>query len=60
MMEEIIPEIVSTDQDGYKGVAYGKLTPVLVKAIQEQQAKIEALEKLARQSQRQCRVVGKG
>lgn len=44
-MEEIVPEIVSTDPEGYKGIAYAKLTPILVKAIQEQQEYIELLEK---------------
>jgi hypothetical protein len=40
-MEEIIPEIVSTDANGYKGIAYAKLTPILVEAIKEQQRLIE-------------------
>ena len=43
-VEEIVPEIVSTDQEGYKGIAYAKLTPILVKAIQEQQELIEELK----------------
>ena len=42
-MEQIIPEVVS-GEDGSKGLAYGHLVPVLVKAIQEQQVLIEALQ----------------
>jgi len=41
-MEQIIPEVVS-GEDGSKGLAYGHLVPVLVKAIQEQQTLIESL-----------------
>jgi hypothetical protein len=32
-VENIIPEIVTTDNKGYKGISYEKLTPVLVEAI---------------------------
>ncbi len=42
-MEEIIPEVVS-GEEGDKGIAYGLLTSVVVKAMQEQQAEIEALK----------------
>ena len=45
---EIIPEVVSkpeNEQDGLWGLAYDKLVPVLVKAIQEQQSQIEMLKK---------------
>ncbi|MFH0845893.1 MAG: tail fiber domain-containing protein [Patescibacteria group bacterium] len=34
-VEKVYPELVSTDQDGYKSVQYGKMTAVLVGAIQE-------------------------
>lgn len=40
-----LPELVHTYEDGYLGVDYAKLSPVLVKAIQEQQAQMEALAK---------------
>jgi hypothetical protein len=43
-LEKVVPEAVSGD-DGSKGVAYGNLTAVLAKAIQEQQAEIESLKK---------------
>ncbi|MEO0583624.1 MAG: tail fiber domain-containing protein [Bacteroidota bacterium] len=49
-IEKIVPEVVS-GEEGNKGVAYGLLTSVLVRAVQEQQeiieaqaARIEALE----------------
>jgi hypothetical protein len=40
-MEKVIPELVSTDNRGYKSIAYGDLTIVLTKAVQEQQKEIE-------------------
>ena len=42
-VEKIIPEVVS-GEEGHKGISYGGLTPVLVKAIQEQQNQIEELK----------------
>jgi len=39
-MEKQYPEIVHTDDDGYKSIDYGKFTPVLVEAIKEQQSMI--------------------
>ncbi len=44
-IEKIFPELVLTDNDGYKSVDYVKITPILVKAVQEQQSEIEALKK---------------
>ena len=43
-VEEVIPEIVSTSTDGLKGIAYAKLTPILVEAIKAQQEMIEELK----------------
>ena len=43
-VEKVIPELVSTDNEGYKAVSYEKLTAVLVEAIKEQQKKIAELE----------------
>jgi len=34
-VEEIIPEIVDTDEDGYKGLEYTKLAPILIQALKE-------------------------
>ncbi|MFZ5438347.1 MAG: beta strand repeat-containing protein, partial [Patescibacteria group bacterium] len=36
-LEQYFPELVSTDNDGYKSVAYNKMTAILVEAIKEQQ-----------------------
>lgn len=44
-LEEIFPEMVFTDEKGYKSVDYAKLTPVLVEAMKEQQKMIEELRK---------------
>ena len=41
---KIVPEVVTTDNNGYKGISYEKLTPVLVSAIQEQQKQINDLK----------------
>lgn len=43
-VEALFPEIVLTGEDGYKSVDYGKLTPILLEAIKEQQAIIEAMQ----------------
>lgn len=39
-VEKILPELVKTNDDGYKAVAYEKLGAVLIGAIQEQQGLI--------------------
>jgi hypothetical protein len=44
-MEKIFPEVVSTDSKGYKSIDYGKLTPVLVEAMKEQQKEINDLKR---------------
>ncbi len=43
-VEQILPELVTTDESGYKTVDYVSLTAVLVEAIKEQQETIESLE----------------
>jgi len=43
---DIVPEVVSEDNDGYLNVDYSKLTPVLVEAIKEQQEQIEKQQEL--------------
>ncbi len=42
-VEKVLPELVSTDSDGYKSIAYGKLTAVLVEAVKEQQRLIKQM-----------------
>lgn len=44
-IEQILPEVVFTDNNGYKAVDYAKLTPILVEAIKEQQQTIDDLQK---------------
>ena len=48
-VNEVFPELVDIDDDGYYSVTYSKLTPILVEALKEQQVIIhrqqEALEK---------------
>ncbi|MCB0754835.1 MAG: tail fiber domain-containing protein [Flavobacteriales bacterium] len=44
-LEQIYPELVSTDSEGYKSVQYSHLVPVLIEAIKEQQKTIGSLEK---------------
>jgi hypothetical protein len=43
-VEAIFPQVIDTNKDGYLGVRYTELVPVLVKAIQELKAEIEILK----------------
>ena len=43
-LEAIYPELVITNDKGYKMVDYSKLTPVLLQAVKEQQQQIDALQ----------------
>lgn len=50
-VEQIIPEVVAENPDGYKGVQYGNLVGLLIEAIKEQQQQIDELkEKLNERS----------
>ncbi|MFZ1528076.1 MAG: tail fiber domain-containing protein [Ferruginibacter sp.] len=44
-VEKVIPEAVN-EKDGYKGVDYAKLVPLLIESIKEQQKQIEELKKM--------------
>jgi len=44
-LENVVPEVVVTGSDGYKAVAYDKITAVLTEAIKEQQKQIESQQK---------------
>ena len=48
-VEAQFPQLISTDKNGIKSVAYGHLVPVLIEAIKEQQAQIDELKKLIEQ-----------
>jgi len=43
-VEKIVPEVVTTDNAGYKGMSYERITPILTGAIQEQQRQIAVLK----------------
>jgi hypothetical protein len=43
-IEEILPQAVSTDENGYKSVDYSKLTAWLIQVNKEQQAQIKKLK----------------
>ena len=43
-VEEVIPEIVETRENGYKAVKYEKIVALLIEGIKEQQQTIEKLE----------------
>lgn len=42
-LEKVFPEMVFTDNTGYKSVDYSRLTPILVETIKEQQKEIKEL-----------------
>ena len=42
-LEKAIPELVKTDNNGYKSIVYQKLTAVLIEAVKEQQQEINNL-----------------
>jgi hypothetical protein len=44
-IESVLPEVVSTKFNGYKGVKYEKIVPLLIEAIKELSAQIEELRK---------------
>jgi hypothetical protein len=44
-IEQVLPELVHQDDNGYKNVEYSKLTALLIEAVKEQQLKIEELNK---------------
>ncbi|MCK9432474.1 MAG: tail fiber domain-containing protein [Candidatus Omnitrophica bacterium] len=43
-MENEFPELVMTDKEGYKSIAYDKFTAVLLEAVKEQEKKINSLQ----------------
>jgi hypothetical protein len=53
-VEKVLPEIVSTDADGYKSVEYGKMNALLLQALKEQQQQIvELCKKVEQLSEKQ-------
>jgi hypothetical protein len=47
-IETVLPEVVLTDNEGYKSVAYGNIAGILIEAIKELSEKVKILE------QKQC------
>jgi hypothetical protein len=45
-VQQVYPELVHQNANGYLGVDYQSLIPLLLKAIQEQQAQIDSLKVL--------------
>jgi hypothetical protein len=43
-IEDILPEVVTTRDSGYKAVKYEKIVPLLIQAIKEQQEQIKELQ----------------
>ena len=43
-VEAVVPEIVNTNDDGYKSVSYDKLVPLLIQAVKELSEKVKKLE----------------
>lgn len=43
-IEKVLPEVVTTRDNGYKAVKYEKIVPLLIEAIKEQQRQIEELK----------------
>ncbi|MBR5167409.1 MAG: tail fiber domain-containing protein [Salinivirgaceae bacterium] len=52
-IEEVLPELVVTDNEGFKSVKYENLTPVLIEAMKEQQAIIDAQNQKIESQQQQ-------
>jgi hypothetical protein len=44
-VEKILPQVVHTDDQGFKSVAYGNVVALLTEAIKDQQAQINELKK---------------
>ncbi len=47
-VEKIFPELVKTDDKGYKAVSYEKLTVILLESLKEQQKQIDELKALVK------------
>jgi hypothetical protein len=43
-IEEVLPEVVTTRDNGYKAVKYEKIVPLLIEAIKEQSKQINELK----------------
>ena len=48
-LEKVYPELIRTDEQGYKSVTYATMTPILLEAIKELNRKVEQLEEKNKQ-----------
>jgi hypothetical protein len=53
-MEKEFPELVMTDKEGYKSIAYDKFTAVLLEAIKEQENKINSQQAVIKSLETKC------
>jgi hypothetical protein len=44
-IEDVLPEAVTTRENGYKAVNYEKIIPLLIEAIKDQQRQIDELKR---------------
>lgn len=51
-VEKVFPELVTTDEHGYKRVAYHGLIAPLIEAVKELDERVAALERAAEQTRR--------
>ncbi len=56
-IEKVLPEVVMTDNEGFKAVDYSKVTALLTEAVKEQQKQIELLNQKLKQSESANEVV---
>lgn len=54
---EVLPQVVDQGSDGYYQVDYGRLTPLLVEAVKEQQNEITSLKAQLAEIQKQLKVL---
>ena len=40
-LEQVVPELVSTDEDGYKSIKYSHIVPILIEAVKELNTELE-------------------
>ena len=45
-IEQVLPEVVHTDNEGFKSVSYGNIVGLLIEAIKDQQKQIDELKQL--------------
>ena len=50
-IEKVLPEVVTTKNDGFKGVRYEKLTSLLIQANKELIQRVEELEEKLNESE---------